>query len=245
MDALSTPEIEELSPGKRFVELRLRRGEKVNLRAWFYPFLAALAIAVLLGSQQATVPGPVPQLALLLAYMSLACTFCPLPTTPVVLWAAAPPASYGLGLHPLLLAGVCALGTAVANLHDYHLLTFLYRFRPVRRVRRARLYEKAATWFESSPFATLAAASFLPIPIDVVRLLAISQGYPRGRFAAASLVGRWPRYVALAYFADRFSLGWQWLLAILAVTVLVGLWRGVPRIAAALKSLKAKQESLP
>jgi len=234
------PDAETGRSAAGFVELRLRRERPVNFRAWFYPFTVGFAALAWLAAQHALDVGTWGPAAALLAYMSLACTFCPVPTTPVIVWAAAPAASYGLGLHPLLVATICTLGTCVANMHDYYVLTFLYRYRPVRRIRRTRLYEKAAAWFERAPLVTLSAASFLPIPIDFVRLLAISQGYPRGLFALASCVGRWPRYLALAWFADWFGLGWQWILAILGVTIIIGLWRGLPRIVRTLAGLCAK-----
>jgi membrane protein YqaA with SNARE-associated domain len=121
-------------------------------------------------------------------------------------------------------------------MHDYYLLTFLYRYKPVRKVRATGLYRKVAAWYNRAPFATLAAASFLPIPIDFVRLLAISEGYHRGKFALGSLVGRWPRYFLLAAAADQFKLGWQWVLAIAGATVVLGLWRGLPPIARAISN---------
>jgi membrane protein YqaA with SNARE-associated domain len=224
--------------GASVMELRLERGARLNFRLWFYPFAMTFAALVLLARHGSDVLGPWPHLATLLAYMSLACTFLPLPTTPVVMLAASPA---GPGLDPLLVALAATAGTCAANLHDYYLVTFLYRYRPVRRVRRTRFYEKAAGWFERAPFAVLTAASFLPIPVDVVRLLAISQGYPRGRFTLASAVGRLPRYFLLAYFAQRFSLGWQWILAVLGVTAVFGLWRGVPRIARAAAGMIRKE----
>jgi len=222
-----------------FSELRLEDGPRVNFRAWFYPFVVGFAALVLLAKQPAGRYGSLPALSLLLAYMSLACTFWPWPTAWLVMLSAVPD---GLGLDPLLVATVCAVGTCVANLHDYYLVTFLYRYRPVRRIRRTRLYEKAALWFDRAPFATLTAASFLPMPIDAVRLLAISQGYPRWRFVAASAAGRWPRYLLLAVFAERFNLGWQWILAILGATVVLGLWRGVPRLTQAVRGLKVREQ---
>jgi uncharacterized membrane protein YdjX (TVP38/TMEM64 family) len=101
----------------------------------------------------------------------------------------------------------------------------------VQKVRATGLYRRVAKWYNRAPFATLAAASFLPIPIDFVRLLAISEGYSRWKFALGSLVGRWPRYLALAVLADQFKLGWQWVLGIAGVTVVFGLWRGLPPVA--------------
>jgi membrane protein YqaA with SNARE-associated domain len=113
-------------------------------------------------------------------------------------------------------------------MHDYYLLTYLYRFKTVQKVRKTRLYGRVAGWYNRAPFATLAAASFLPIPIDFVRLLAISEGYNRWKFALGSLVGRWPRYLAFAVLADQFKLGWQWVLGILGASLVLGLWRVLP-----------------
>ncbi|NIA20411.1 MAG: hypothetical protein GWP05_00220 [Anaerolineaceae bacterium] len=221
-----------------FVELRLRGSRRLNFRVWFYPFILMLGGLVFLSGPWLHLGDQVVFLVMLLGYMSLACTFCPLPTTPVIVLAASPAA---LGIDPLLLATVCTAGTCIANMHDYYLVTFFYRYRPVRRIRKTRLYEKAAAWFERAPFATLTAASFLPIPIDFIRLLAISQGYPRHKFVLASAVGRWPRYFLLALLTDRFNLGRQWILAILAATVLVGLWRGLPRIVGVLRGFRTKE----
>jgi membrane protein YqaA with SNARE-associated domain len=214
-------------PADLEAELRLVRREPLSLRAWFYPFIFLLAALVAIrysygDTSRAAV------LAGLFAYLSVACTFCPLPTTPMIVWAACPLDQHGLGIPPLVVATAGAVATAIANMHDYYLLTFLYRYKPVRRIRTTRLYSRVALWYNRAPFATLAAASFLPIPVDFVRLLAISEGYNRAKFALGSLVGRWPRYLAFAVLADQFKLGWQWVLGILGVTVVLGLWRSLP-----------------
>jgi membrane protein YqaA with SNARE-associated domain len=209
------------------VTLRLSRDEPLNFRAWFYSFilllacLAAIRLAAGPTSEAAVLAG-------LFVYLSLACTFFPLPTAWIIIWAAAPAEGHGLGLAPLLVATGGAAATAIANMHDYYLLTFLYRYKPVRKVRATPLYRRVAAWYNRAPLAALAAASFLPIPVDFVRLLAISEGYSRWRFALGSLVGRWPRYLALAVLADQFKLGWQWVLGIAGATVVLGLWRGLP-----------------
>jgi len=210
-------------------DLPLARHERLRLSGWFVPFTLLMALVggvYLLGGEGSTAAG----LAMLFAYLSLACTFLPLPTAWIVIWAAAPAAKGGLGLDPWIVASVGAAGTAVANMHDYYLVTFLYRYQPVRRIRMTRLYRRFADWYNRSPFGTLAAASFLPIPVDVVRLLAISEGYDRAKFALGSLVGRWPRYLLFAILADAFELGWQWVVGVLGATVCLGLWRGLPPI---------------
>jgi membrane protein YqaA with SNARE-associated domain len=209
------------------VELRLRRHEPINLRAWFYPFILLLGILVAVklvygDTSRAAV------LAGLFAYLSIACTFCPLPSAWIIIWAAAPVAGGGLGIPPLWVATGGAVATALANMHDYYLLTYFYKYKPIQKIRTTGLYRRVAKWYNRAPFGTLAAASFLPIPIDFVRLLAISEGYSRPKFALGSLVGRWPRYLVFAFAAERFKLGWQWILGIAAATVVLGLWRGLP-----------------
>ncbi|KPK48658.1 MAG: hypothetical protein AMK72_06375 [Planctomycetes bacterium SM23_25] len=210
-------------------DLRLLRHERISLRAWFLPFAALLALLAgvyVTGGEGSTAAG----LAMLFGYLSLACTFLPLPTAWIVIWAAAPTEGGGLGLDPWLVATIGAAGTAIANLHDYYLVTFLYRYKPVRRIRTKGWYKRVAAWYNRAPFSALAAASFLPIPVDFVRLLAISEGYNRAKFALGSLVGRWPRYLLLAILADAFKLGWQWVVGVLGATVVLGLWRGLPPI---------------
>ena len=215
--------------GQGEVELRLERHEPLSFRAWFYPFIGLLAVLAAIRfaygdmSRAAVLAG-------LFAYLSLACTFCPLPTAWLIIWASAPIEGHGLGVHPLVVATGGAVATAIANMHDYYLLTFLYRYKPVRRIRATALYRRVAAWYGRAPFATLAAASFLPIPVDFVRLLAISEGYNRWKFALGSLVGRWPRYLVFAVAADQFKFGWQWVLGIAGATVVLGLWRGLPPI---------------
>jgi len=220
-------------------DLRLERHERLSLTSWFVPFGLLLALVggvYLAGGEGSTAAG----LAMLFGYLSLACTFLPLPTAWIVIWAAAPAAKGGLGLDPWIVASVGAAGTAVANMHDYYLLTVLYRYRPVRRIRMTRLYRRFAAWYNRAPFGTLAAASFLPIPVDVVRLLAISEGYHRGKFALGSLVGRWPRYLLFAILADAFELGWQWVVGVLGATVCLGLWRGLPPLVRRLRRWRSE-----
>jgi hypothetical protein len=42
----------------------------------------------------------------------------------------------------------------------------------------------------------------------------------------------------LAYLAERFDLGWQWILGIGGAIIVLGLWRGLPALARKLALLK-------
>jgi membrane protein YqaA with SNARE-associated domain len=205
------------------VVLRYRGAVTLRLRDWFLPYgilLTTVALIYLATGRDTTVG----RMAMLFGYVSLACTFLPLPTWPAFILAA----GADVGLSPLVVATVGAAATATANMHDYYLVTFLYRYNRVKKIRKNRWYRVAARWYNRAPFGTLVAGSFLPIPIDVVRLMAISEGYPRLRFAMGSIVGRWPRYFLIAWLADRFALGWQWALGALGAMAAIGLWQGLP-----------------
>jgi len=155
-------------------------------------------------------------LAQLFVYTSLACTFCPLPTAWIVLWATRT-------VDPLAVALTAALGTCIANLHDYYIVNALCRIGRVRRMRQSRFHDDAVRWFRRAPFWTLTVASLLPLPIDFVRMLAISAGYSRLRYVLATFAGRFPRYLALAYVSWQLQLSNRVIALVLLVTVIGGL----------------------
>jgi len=141
-------------------------------------------------------------------YVSLGCTFLPLPVNWIVAAVATRTVAVGTGLwDTVLLVGVVgAAASTVANLNDYHLFTWMLRLHKVAKVRHTRIYKIAARWFDKSPFFLVVVFNILPIPVDVVRMLAASHRYPRVPFAAANFVGRFIRYGAIAYLVYYFEL---------------------------------------
>ena len=238
-----------------FAETTASKPRRLNNLAWFVPYGLVTAGLLYFGLPDFWTRGTDAHLAVLFVYMSLCCSFLPLPTTPIVCLAAAPAGAFlsmphwivrflgvtpiGFGVSPVVVATVCTVATCIANLHDYYLLTYLYRYGRVQKMRQTKVYAWLVRFFRWSPLATLAAASCVPIPVDVVRLTAISEGYPRWKFVLASAVGRWPRYFLLAWLADRFSMGWQWILCILAVTAVLGLAKFLP---SAIKGFRHKEQ---
>ena len=125
-------------------------------------------------------------------YISLCCTFLPLPTTPIVAALATREAAVTgeLWSTVVLVGVVCAAASTIANLNDYHIFTWMLRSRQVAGVRRTRMYACAARWFARSPFVILVIFNIAPIPVDVIRMLAATHRYPRVPFAAANFVGK-------------------------------------------------------
>lgn len=144
-------------------------------------------------------------------YMSVACQFFPIPTLPPIAFTAK-------AYPPVLVAFVGALGTVIAYVIDYAILGWLFRHHRVKKVRDIHLYRKLLKYFDKYAFLTVTAAALLPIPVDVVRLLAISRAYNYWKYLLAAFVGRFPRYLILAYVGKELSA--KWILIIFVVTSL-------------------------
>ncbi len=129
-------------------------------------------------------------------YMTLACQFFPIPSLPPIAFTAKL-------FSPLLVAFFGSVGTCIANLNDYAILGLLFRHHKVRKIRDINTYRKLLDFFDRHSFVTLSGAAFLPIPIDVIRLLAISRVYPYWKYVGATFVGRFPRYLLLAYLGKE------------------------------------------
>jgi len=167
-------------------------------------------------------------------YLSLACTLLPLPTG----WMVAALATRDVGLSNSLWATVMVVATigaactVVANLHDYHMFTWLLRYQRISRVRHTRLYQRAQRWFSRRPFWLLVLFNLLPVPVDVVRILSATGRYPLRPFAMASFLGRWIRYAAIAGVTFAMgNRGWWLAVGLLALAVVLGLWRLILRVA--------------
>jgi membrane protein YqaA with SNARE-associated domain len=201
-----------------------------GLRAWFLALLLwmiGLSVVALTAfgryeAGDAAALGPW-LLALMCIYVTLCNTLLPLPTAWIILLLA----SDGVGLFEqawLRLAVVAvagALATMMANLNEYHVLSYLLHFGLAKRIRRSRVYRWAVRWFDVSPFRTLMLVAFVPIPIDAVRWLAVLRGYSRVRFGLAYFLGRLPRYALLAGLSVSLRLDTWGIIAIQAALIVL------------------------
>ncbi len=165
-------------------------------------------------------------------YISLCCTFLPMPTGPVVALVSLQQSAVGSNIvtTTLWVALVGAFASTLANLNDYHAFTLMLRHHRVARVRDTALYHKTAHWFHKSPFGILIVFNIIPIPIDVVRMLATTARYPRLPFAVANFIGRAIRYAVIAAvtYALGEKYGWVSVVVLLGVAVGLMLYRTVP-----------------
>lgn len=118
----------------------------------------------------------------------------------------------------------CALasitGCLVAGFWDYWLFVPLIHQPRVRsRYVNTVLYKKSLQLFRKSPFLALVVTGLTPVPFYPVKFLSIADGYPLKRYVLALIVGRTPRYYALAYLGHVLKPP-NWSLLVLALVIL-------------------------
>jgi membrane protein YqaA with SNARE-associated domain len=209
---------------QRFDGVPLVEQRQISGKRWLCTFLGFLFLNIVFLYFARIVPLPVfwQRQVMLLMYMSMAFAFCPLPTIWILLWAARE-------IDPFSVALVGALGTCVANLNDYHILNYLFKLEKIKRATGTRTYQGAVRWFNKAPFLTLSVASFLPIPIDVIRILSVSAAYPRGLYVLATFAGRFPRYLLITILGHEIKLSNTGILIVLLVTAALGAVKGLSK----------------
>jgi uncharacterized membrane protein YdjX (TVP38/TMEM64 family) len=89
-------------------------------------------------------------------------------------------------------------------------------------VQHTRIFRWAVRWMKRGPFAIVVLFSLVPLPISVIRILAPASGYPISRYITAQILGRLPRFYALAWLGAAIDFP-LWLLVSLFVAT-VGLF---------------------
>ena len=133
-------------------------------------------------------------------YTSASNFFIPwLPHEPMVLL-------YGALFAPWLMALLGGIATCWVEFFNYKLLRLVLNVRLIREVTKKKPYQVAERWFNKSPFSVLVFAGASPVPYVPFRVLAVSSGYPLGRYLLAVFVGRTPRYYVLALTGEAINL---------------------------------------
>lgn len=178
---------------------RLRRFElSKHWRLFFY----ALALAALVGGLVLWFAPDYAGLYLFGVYAIPSNSIVPVPHEPGLLY-------FAQFYHPAWIAIAGTLGTGVAAFADYGVVEAAMRHPKINGARQARLYKWAVKWLMRYPFATCFLFSFTPLPIYVVRVLAPASGYPVQRYVCAIMLGRLPRFFAIAWIGYLFPLpGW-------------------------------------
>jgi len=135
--------------------------------------------------------------------MTVSNTVIPLPTPQFMIY-------YGEMYNPLLIAVVGGIGTCIACLVEYAILSSAFKYTAKKSGKLATLkdtkaYQHTVRIFNKAPFISIAIACFTPIPFDPIRLMAIAAKYNKLKFTLSIFIGRVPRYFLLASLGERLT----------------------------------------
>ena len=135
------------------------------------------------------------------------------PHEPVVLW-------YGARYGVWATAVIATAGTLAAAYVDY--LAFVPL---IRRVQHTPFFaEGTVGWlrarFSRAPFTILAVSGITPLPFFPFKAMAFAEHYPLGRYLGAVAVGRFPRYLLLAWLGIMIRIP-TWVLVVLFAVMLL------------------------
>ena len=156
-------------------------------------------------------------------YMTVACTFFPLPTPPTVIY---------MGQHypPWAVAVTGAVGSCVAGLIDYFVFSQLLRYKKVARIKETKAFQTFKRFFKKIAFLSMIAAAFTPIPFDPFRFMAITTSYSKSKYIVAIFLGRGSRYYLLAAFGARVPIPTWILIGVFVVLLVISVVKNYNRI---------------
>lgn len=192
----------------------LRRLRKLRLTHRWRAFVIALAVYAALGTAVMLFATDLAGLFLLGLYNIPANSVIPVPHEPGILY-------FAKFYDPVEIAVAATMGSVIVSFADYALIEAAMRHPRVKGASEARLFRWAVRWMTRWPFFIIVVFSMIPVlPIAVVRALAPASGYPLKRYIGAQIVGRFPRFLMLAWVGQQFMIP-TWILVVFTLALLV------------------------
>lgn len=138
---------------------------------------------------------------------------------------------YSKSYLPLWLALLGGMGTSLAGFLDYHVVTYLFKYRKMAAIRKNKYYLLVANYFRKVPFACLLITGFTPVPFMPVKFMAIATAYPLQKYLLALFVGRTPRYYLVALAGKGLQISNWVILLIFLIFILweIMMYKIIPR----------------
>ena len=157
------------------------------------------------------------------------------PHEPVVIW-------YGSVGSIWWTATAASAGTLVAGFLDHSVFVPVMNLKGLTAYKEKAWYQKVARLFMKYPFAVIVVAGFTPIPFFPFKFLSFSLHYPLARYLMALLVGRFPRYVVLAWIGHVIQIPTWLLIAVFGGAILAYALKAGPEV---LRYLRKSRTSGP
>jgi membrane protein YqaA with SNARE-associated domain len=179
-------------------------------------FFVALAACAAVGTVIVALAPRFAGIFLLTIYCIPSNSVLPIPHEPAVLY-------FARFYHPVWVALAGTIGTVVVSFADYAVVEAAMRHPRVSGATEKALFKWALKWMVRYPFWIIVLFSLTPLPMAVVRILAPASRYPVGRYVAAQIVGRFPRFLLLAWIGHAFVMP-AWLLVVMMGVMVGSMW---------------------
>jgi uncharacterized membrane protein YdjX (TVP38/TMEM64 family) len=124
---------------------------------------------------------------------------------------------------PFWVAAAGTLGSAVASIAMYFLVTKLSKKERVRRIENSRFIKNWKNLAQKLPFLSLVIFNAVPFPADPSRFFAILNKYSIKRYITAISLGRFVRYLLLATLGGAFRIPNSVLIALTIALIMLPL----------------------
>jgi len=120
-------------------------------------------------------------------------------------------------------------GTLIAGFLDHSVFVPVMNLQSLAGYKDKGWYQKFARLFMKYPFFVIVVTGFTPIPFFPFKFLAFSVHYPLWKYLGALLVGRFPRYVLLAWFGSLFDIPTWVLFAFFGAVIAIYAIKAIPK----------------
>lgn len=189
---------------------------RLHLNRYWRAFFIGLCLIALTGGVILMVAPSLAGLFLLALYAIPSNSVLPIPHEPGVLY-------FARFYDPLWISLVATAASVVVSFADYAIVEAALRRPSLNAAQRSRLWRWAVRWMQRWPFPIVVLFSLTPLPISIIRVLAPASGYPISRYVIAQIVGRIPRFYALAWLGQTVHFP-GWILILMFVALLVTFW---------------------
>jgi ribonucleoside-triphosphate reductase len=126
---------------------------------------------------------------------------------------------------PIWIATAGTAGCVVAAILDYALIGWFVNHRLIKtELDDSKGFQIAQRFFSRAPFILILLSALLPVPFYPVKILAIARDYSIGRFVAAVVIGRLPRFYLLALGGQKMKAPGGALVSAGVALALIGSW---------------------
>jgi membrane protein YqaA with SNARE-associated domain len=201
-------------PASQTRRIRMRRLRRVPLSRYWRMFVVALGVLAALGAALVLLVPDMAGLFLLAVYCIPTNSVIPIPHEPGLLY-------FARYYDPLWIALAATAGSVVVSFSDYALVEWGMRHPRTQGARETRVFRWAVRWMARAPFWIVVIFSLVPfLPLSPIRILAPASGYPVWRYIGAQIVGRTPRFFALAWLGATVQLPTWAILSLFGIMVL-------------------------